>query len=179
MTPLAHVRPSVIFLSGPVGAGKKTLGRALAAEIGAGFIDSDELGDPSKDWLRQVLSVSEELVQIGVEILKTRPILIAARPLRVRDWLFFRARFGAQNVATFCITLTADERNILGADRGRVFDPNEQSRVRQMLAEGYGARPFSDAIVETDRRTFAATASELRTICRRLIGSAPDSPALT
>lgn len=78
---------------------RTALGRALAAEIGAGFVDGDELGDPSKGWLQQVLTASEKLVDIGLLKLKVQPVLIVARPLRARDWIFFQARFGVQKVA--------------------------------------------------------------------------------
>ncbi|HYD06354.1 MAG TPA: AAA family ATPase, partial [Reyranella sp.] len=56
------MRGVVIFLSGPVGVGKTVLGRLAAAKLEASFIDSDDLGDPSKRWFEQGLSAANALV---------------------------------------------------------------------------------------------------------------------
>jgi hypothetical protein len=153
-----------------MGVGKTTLGRALATRIGARFIDCDELADPSKDWVAEVFTVSQKLVFGAIKALKANPIVIVARPLRARDWTFFRERFRALGVTTYCITLTASAVAILGPARGRVFDAGEKDRVHQMIAEGYGTRPFSDLIVETDRHSFAETVAQLVEGCHRLVG---------
>ncbi|MGO4816219.1 shikimate kinase, partial [Cupriavidus sp. 2MCAB6] len=44
------MQPYAIFLSGPIGAGKTTLGKALATELGGGFIDGDDHSDPDLPW---------------------------------------------------------------------------------------------------------------------------------
>jgi DNA polymerase III delta prime subunit len=160
---------SVIVLNGPIGVGKTTLGRALARELGGAFIDSDDLRDPSKRWLDQVLSLTNALVRTGMEVLASRPVLVVAMPLRARDWALLRARFRAEEVAAFCVTLAADEGAILAPARGRAFSTAERNRITEMIAQGYAARPFSDLVVRTDRADFAETLSQLREGCRPLL----------
>lgn len=171
MTPLTDMRLSVIFLNGPIGAGKSTLGRAVASEIDAAFIDGDELRDHSKSWIDENLALSKKLVCAALDALKVRPALIVAWPLRARDWRYFRARFAARGIETYCMTLTASQDAILAPSRGRIFDLDEQARIGQMIAEGYGTRPFSDVIVATDQRSFPETVAELVACSRKLVGS--------
>src|SRR3954454_22228357 len=87
---------SVIVLNGPIGVGKTTLGRALARELGGTFVDSDDLRDPAKRWVEEVLSLTNALVRAGMEALAGRPVLVIAMPLRARDWALLRARFHAR-----------------------------------------------------------------------------------
>jgi predicted kinase len=162
-------QPVVMFLNGSIGAGKTTLGRALAARIGAAFIDSDDLQDHAERWVDQVLTVSERLVCAAMDALSHHPVVIVARPLRARDWMYFRARFAVRGIATCCISLTASEAAIMAPSRGRIFDRDERARIRRMIAEGYGARRFSDRIVHTDQRSFSETVVELAVHCRALV----------
>jgi hypothetical protein len=62
----------VIFLNGPIGAGKSPRRMAALAE---------------------------------------RPVLVIAMPLRAREWIVFRARFGAGEIATYCVTLATRYRS--------------------------------------------------------------------
>lgn len=164
---------SVIVLNGPVGVGKTTLGRALARELGGAFIDGDDLRNPAKRWIDEVLSLADALVRAGMEALASRPVLVVATPLRARDWALLRARFRAEGVAAFCVTLAADEDAILAPGRGRAFGAAERARVAEMIAQGYAARPFSDLVVRTDRAGFAETLDGLRDGCRLLLRRAP------
>ena len=164
----------VIFLNGPIGAGKTALGRAAAAELGASFIDGDDLGDPSKRWVEQVLSTAKALVGAGMAALRERPVAIVAMPLRRRDWVFLKSRFEAEGVFVHCITLAARAESILGPGRGREFDADEQARTREMIAQGYGNRSFSHAIVETDRASLADTVDAVVASCRSLLARQSD-----
>jgi hypothetical protein len=159
----------VIFLNGPIGAGKTVFGRLAAVALGASFIDSDDLGDPSKRWFEQGLSTSRVLVEVAVTALRDRLVVVVARPLRARDWAFFKRRFEAQGVVVHCITLAASADSILGPDRGREFDAEERARIAEMIAQGYASRRFSDAIIETDRTSVAETAATVVAHCRRLL----------
>lgn len=160
---------TIIFLNGPIGVGKTVLGRMAAVALGASFIDSDDLGDPAKRWFEQGWSTAHALIDAVLAVLRERPVVFVAKPLRARDWAFFNRRFEARGVVVRCITLTACPESILGPGRGRAFDDEERLRIHEMIAQGYGSRPFSDAIVETDRASLADTADALMTICRGLL----------
>jgi len=62
--------------------------------------------------------------------------------------------------------------SILSPGRGRAFDAQEQARAAEMIAQGYADRPFSDAIVETDRASLVDTTETVVAACRRLVGLA-------
>lgn len=169
---------SVIFLSGPIGVGKTTLGRALAASLGGAFIDSDDLRDRSKSWLGEVLSHARRLVAAGMAALEAAPVLVVAKPLRCRDWAFLRGAFAAHGVAAYCVTLSADPERIVAPARGRNFSPQERARIGEMIAQGYGARPFSDLVLATDMAGFDETASRLARACAGLLRAGrPLAPA--
>src|SRR4051794_9271535 len=134
---------SVIALNGPVSVGKTTLGRALARELGATFVDSDDLRDAPRRWVDEVLSAADRLVLAGIETLAGCPILVVAMPLRARLGVPARG-FRAEGAAAFCATLAADEDAILAPGRGRAFSGAERGRVAEMIAQGYADRPFRD-----------------------------------
>lgn len=160
---------TIIFLNGPIGVGKTVLGHVVAVALGASFIDSDDLGDPTKRWFEQGWSTAHALIAAALAALGERPVVLVAKPLRDRDWTFFKAYLEAEGVAVRCITLAARMESILEPGRGRAFDAAERLRIAEMLAQGYASRPFSDAIVETDRASLADTADGLTTICRGLL----------
>jgi len=162
-----------IFLNGPIGTGKTVVGRLAAAALGASFIDSDDLGDPSKPWFAQVLSKARTLVDAGMAALRERPVVLVAMPLRGRDWAFFKARFEAEGVTIHCITLAANAESILGPGRDREFSAQERARIEEMIAQGYGRRSFSGAIIETDRASLAATAEAVVAACRGQLAGKP------
>jgi len=165
------VMRQVIFLNGPIGAGKTTLGRALANDLCAAFLDSDDLRERSKLWYEETLTLANALVSAGLSTLKERPLLVIAMPLRVRDWALFCARLRAQEIATYCVTLAADLDAILDPRRGRAFDAGEHARIEEMIAQGYAARPFSDLIVDSGRQGFAETLGTLAVGCQSLLAA--------
>jgi len=159
----------IIFINGPVGVGKTTLGRGLAERLNGTFIDSDDLSDPSKTWLKEVLSGSKRLVQACIAALTDNPLVIVAKPLRNRDWIFFQAMLQIEDTSVFCITLAASCENILAHKRGRVFDTDEQDRIEEMLVQGYAERSFSDLIIRTDQLSFEDTLKNLEMACHSLL----------
>ncbi|WP_449255615.1 shikimate kinase [Bosea sp. (in: a-proteobacteria)] len=150
-----------IFLSGPIGAGKTTLGRALAERIGAGFIDGDDHADPDLPWYGSILQTSRAVVREGLALLETHPAVVVAYPLGCSGWIFYRRHFVDAGVRPIFVSLRASYEGIVDAGRGRVFDAAEHARIRVMVAEGYGERGFSDLIVDTDRHGFARTLDDL------------------
>jgi hypothetical protein len=119
-----------------------------------------------------LLGLADALVRAGMEALATRPVLVVAMPLRARDWALLPARFHAEGVTALCVTLAADEDAILAPGSGRAFSAAERSRIAEMIAQGYAARPFSDLVVRTDRAGSPETLGCLREGCRLLLRGA-------
>lgn len=145
-----------VFLDGPIGAGKSSLGRALAERLSGGFIDGDDHSEPGRPWYCSILRTSRAIVKEGRSILETKPVVVIAYPLGCTSWVFFRRRFGAFASPVF-VSLRASYEGIVDNGRGRVFTHAEHERIRTMIAEGYGARPFSDVVVDSDTHDFPTT----------------------
>ena len=150
-----------IFLNGPIGAGKTTLGRGLAERLGAGFIDGDDHSDHSKPWYACIRTTSARIVQVGFEMLATHTAVVIAYPLGCSSWIYYRRKFGDAGVKPLFVTLRASYENIVAASRGRQFTPWEHERIATMLREGYDARSFSDLIFDTDKSGFDDTLARL------------------
>nr|WP_314072663.1 shikimate kinase [uncultured Roseococcus sp.] len=160
----------VVFLSGPIGTGKTTLGQALAEQLQGHFIDGDDHADPSRPWYCSILQTSRAIIRTGLERLEERPLLVVAYPLGCANWIYFRRKFGDAGIQPHFVSLRASYASIISDRRGRAFDEDERWRIRVMIAEGYGERPFSDLILDTDKADFAATLEELRiAILRRIV----------
>ena len=151
-----------IFLNGPIGAGKTTLGRALAEELSGGFIDGDDFSDPNHSWYCSILSTSRAIVQNGAATLQTRSVVVIAYPLDCMNWIYFRRKFVEAGASAFLVSLRATYAAIVDEQRGRLFSAEEHHRIRTRIAEGYSSRPFSDLVVDTDKSDFAATLAELK-----------------
>lgn len=166
---------TVISFEGPVGVGKTTLGRAVAARLEIGFVDGDDCAAPGP-WLRSVLQTSRRIVAACEEQLESRPAVIMAYPLRCTNWVFYRETFRRRGIAYHCVSLTADLAHI--THRARALTPDEVARSSQMIAEGYGERPFSDLVVRTDEVGFDLACQRLADEVGRLISrpfaDAPD-----
>jgi hypothetical protein len=164
-----------IFLSGPVGVGKTALGLALSERIGGGFIDGDDHSDPDSPWYCSVLRTSAAIVQAGLTILQDKPAVAIAYPLSCIGWIYFRRKFSEAGVEPLFVSLRASFDAIVDERRGRRFTPAERARIRTMIVEGYGARPFSDLFVDTDTSGFDETLTSLEAELRRLMRSRPIS----
>lgn len=157
-----------VLLDGPIGAGKTTLGRAVAGRIGAAFIDGDDHSDPLRPWYASSLRTSRSILRTALAALDDAPAVVIAWPLRCINWVWFRRRFGEAGVKPLFVSLRAAAASIVSAGRGRSFTPAERERIAVMLAEGYGARTFSDATLDTDRAGFTETLDHLEAELRRL-----------
>jgi len=152
---------SVVFLSGPIGVGKTTLGRAVAASLGAAFLDGDDFAAPDRPWYASSLSTSRGILEAAQGALPKHRLVIVAYPLRCASYVYFRRRLSEAGRRTIFVTLRASYASIVRADRGRRLSRAEMARCAEMIAQGYAERPFSDLIIETDRVDFNETVDDI------------------
>jgi hypothetical protein len=150
-----------VFLNGPIGTGKTSLGAALAERLDGRFIDSDDLLDPDKPWFAQVKRSSERLLGECLIALRERRLIFVAKPLRRRDWTYFRCKLARNGISSVCLTLSATYESIVDPRRGRVFDDGELRRIKEMIDQGYASRPFSDLVIATDEGDFPSTLARI------------------
>lgn len=79
-----------VFLNGPIGAGKTTLGRGLAVALGGGFVDGDDHANPDLPWYGSILQTSRAIVRIGTQAASERGVVVVAYPLNCLNWIYFR-----------------------------------------------------------------------------------------
>lgn len=168
---LRHMDRVAIFLEGPIGSGKTTLGRALAPRLSGRFLDGDDYSDAGRPWHGSILTTSRAIVEAGLRVLEDAPVVVIAYPLRCTNWIYFRRRFAAAGVRTVFVSLDARWETIVDPSRGRSFDGEERARIREMIAQGYGRRPFSDLRFATDRTTVEEGAVALHAALARILAS--------
>lgn len=165
---MTHTRHA-IFLNGPIGSGKTTLGRGLADRLAGGFIDGDDFSAADRPWYCSIHSTSKAIVREGLTVLMHAPTVVIAYPLGCVNWIYYRRHFTDAGVRPFFVNLRASYLSIVAADRGRAFSAQERQRIKVMIDEGYAERRFSDLTVDTDQQDFAATLDHLeRTIRERI-----------
>lgn len=157
---------AVIAFEGPVGVGKTSLGREVAAQLRLGFVDGDDHCAPGP-WFRSSLETSRGVAAACEALLRRHPAVILAYPMRRTNWLFYHETFRRRGIAFHCISLTADLAHIAGRDR--VLSKTELQRSAEMHAQGYGARAFSDLVMRTDAAGFDETRDRLVAEVGRLI----------
>lgn len=96
-----------LFLSGPVGVGKTTLGKGLAKRLGGSFIDGDDLADADRPWYGSIHSTCKAITRDSVSALTQYPFVVIAYPLRCVNWIYFRRRLADVGISPYFITLRA------------------------------------------------------------------------
>ncbi|WP_370675540.1 shikimate kinase [Pleomorphomonas sp. PLEO] len=138
---------TIIVVSGPINAGKTTIGRALAKAIdGAVFIDGDDHDAPEDAPL--ALRIEAGLQRLSDEIAgNTARWLVIAYPLRNEDHERLLDVAQTRDARLLTVTL-APPLEVCLSDRGsRVLDDGERARICEMYTEGYHQRAFSDLVV--------------------------------
>ena len=150
----------VLVLNGPINAGKTTTGGALAALLpDALFVDGDDHDAPDDAPL--ALRIEASFVRIERVIAAASATnLVVAVPLRDVDHRRLLTAATARAMRLYVITLAPPPAVALGDRGNRPLSPHEIERARQMYAEGYADRPFSDMIV-TDMPGPQATARHI------------------
>ena len=165
------MRKQAIFLNGPIGVGKSSLGRALAEALGGSFIDGDDHADPGLAWYRSSLRTSRAIVRATLTALASRPVVVIAYPVRRSGWVFYRRKFAEAGVRVLFVGLSASYEQIVAAGRGRSFSTAERARIKIMIDEGYGRQGFNDRRIDVGGRPFAAVLQGLRATVAQLLAS--------
>jgi DNA polymerase III delta prime subunit len=139
-----------IFLNGPVGVGKSTLGTALADALRGSFVEGDDHAPSNKAWYASTHSTAHSILAAILRAVPAGKPVVVAYPIRCLDWIFYRRKLADYGIRSVFVSLTASFEAITAADRGRPFSEDEYHRIAQMISEGYDRRPFSDFIVRTD-----------------------------
>lgn len=143
-------QPICVFLSGPIGAGKSTLGRSVAQAMGGHFVEGDEHSPRDRPWYAASLSTNRSIFNAVIRnATELRPVVVAY-PLGCINWIFYRRRLAEAGIRLIVVSLSASFEAITKAERGRSFSEAERLRIREMIEEGYGQRPFSDLIVQAE-----------------------------
>jgi shikimate kinase len=168
------IRPQNIFLVGPMGAGKSTVGRQLADALGYEFLDSDHeiqrrtgVDIPTIFEFEGEEGFRSRERQVVAELARNDGIVLATgggvvltpenrQQLAARGFVIYLHCSAEQQFAR-----TARDRNRPLLD---IEDP--QQRLRELMAEREPIyRAVADMVVSTERR---GTASVVKEICRRL-----------
>ncbi|MFP4601690.1 MAG: shikimate kinase AroK [Halochromatium sp.] len=170
------IRPPNIFLVGPMGAGKSTVGRQLAEALGYEFRDSDQeiqrrtgVDIPTifefegeEGFRKRERGVVEELAQEDGIVLATGGGVVLTpenrQQLAARGFVIYLHCSPEQQFAR------------TARDRGRpLIDTDDpQQRLREMMAEREPIyRQVADMVVSTERRGTVSVVKEIR---RRLEG---------
>ncbi|CAN1568406.1 hypothetical protein MCEMSEM23_03058 [Rhabdaerophilaceae bacterium] len=158
-----------IFVSGSIGAGKTVLGRAAAEALGGAFLDGDDFSEPRKPWFCSSLRTSRAILAETMALHRAYQVVVIAYPLRCVNWIYYRRRLQECGAVVHFISLRASFAASIDPARGRKFSDAEKARIREMIAQGYGERPFSDLVLDTDRDSLEGTIATLKPQLQRLI----------
>ena len=158
-----------IFLSGPIGTGKTSLGRMLAEKLGGAFIDGDDHSDAGRPWYCSILRTSRAVLRTSLAVLEDRPLVVIAYPLGCTTWVFYKRGFGDAGVRPLFVNLRASFEEIVSPARGRVLIDEELARIKVMIREGYSDRQFGDLAIDTGDRSLEFTLQHLISEVMRIV----------
>lgn len=165
----------VFFLDGPIGAGKSSLGQAMARRIGAGFVEGDEHSNPDKRWYACILTTCRSIMAECAHLLEDHRVVVVAYPLTCSTWIFFKRHAEALGAIPHFIGLSASFEQITDRGRDRRFSLPEKARIIDMIGQGYGRRQFEVVHLDTGAQSFASTLDLLAVQACRLIADGSGS----
>lgn len=167
-------RPLNLFLVGPMGAGKSTIGRQLAEELRLDFYDTDQVIEERTGadigWIFDVegeegfrareSKVIDELTQLKSIVLATGGGAILAPENR--------SRLAARGTVVYLKTSLEQQMERTNRDKrrpliqnGGASDDKEAELKELMLERGPMYEEIADVVVETDGRTVRSVAAEV------------------
>lgn len=152
-----------VFLDGPIGVGKTTIGKALADEMSGVFLDGDDFSCSGKPWFASSLSTSRRILEACSVSLDSNPLVIVGYPVRCLNWVFFKRHLQDMDTTLFLVGLQARAESISSPRRARMLSDGEKARSYEMARQGYGARAYSDVFIRTDENDVAACVALLKT----------------
>jgi len=177
-----------LFLIGPMGAGKSTIGRLLAAELARDFVDSDhaiqDRCGADIPWIFDVEGESgfrQREVQMINELTRRTPIVLATgggAVLREENRRVLRDR------GTVIYLMTTVEQQLRRTSRDRNRPLLQCENREQVLYDMFAKRDplyrsTADVSVRTDRRSPRAVVNEILRRVQRLVDPLqPDESAL-
>lgn len=156
-----HNTKRVIFLTGAIGAGKSTIGRALAHKLDGQHVEGDDHQQPPKPWYATSLSTCRGTLQEVLTKLEHSNTVVVSYPLRCFEWIYYRGHLDREKVISTFIALSAGYDATVDPSRGRMFSQWEKARIREMLDEGYDRPGFSDFVVWSEGEPSAATVKKV------------------
>src|SRR5258708_1729418 len=122
-----------IFLSGPINAGKSTVGRLLSQSIPESvFIDGDDLAPMGVPLAQKIPVVSRRLVEAVAEHARLRRLVVAAYPVSREDWRVVVGDMTSRELQGQFVTLAPRIEVALSERGGRVLDDWEMRRIPEM-----------------------------------------------
>jgi hypothetical protein len=153
--------PDAIFLSGPIGVGKSTLGQSLAKALGARFVEGDEHALDEVRWFACSLRTHRSILAEVVRNASEGHQVVVAYPLRCIEWIFHKRHLVAAGLTPVFVSLWASYDVIVHASRGRSFSEWERCRIQEMIEQGYRDRPFSDLVLNSGSQGIDTTVGRL------------------
>ncbi|MBZ6379305.1 hypothetical protein B5C34_08460 [Pacificimonas flava] len=166
-------QPAALFLSGPIGAGKTSLGRYLVRQWGGEFIEGDDHAATGKPWFASSLSTVRALLSAANAASRIAGLAVVAYPLRRREWVYLSRHLASAGTQALCVNLAVDMADLDAPARGRKLASHERRRSAEMIRQGYASRPFAALTLDTGRLSLRDCARQLRLAFPDLAGLPP------